>query len=62
MIARTIVALGHSLGLTVIAEGVETEAQRDRLLSISCDVFQGYYFGRPGAPDQLTVGVNKINL
>lgn len=62
VIARTIVALGHSLGLTVIAEGVETEAQRDFLVSIGCDAFQGYYFGRPGAPDKLTAGVSKINL
>ena len=47
VIARTIVALGHSLGLKVIAEGVETAAQRDFLASMGCDAFQGYYFGRP---------------
>jgi diguanylate cyclase (GGDEF)-like protein/PAS domain S-box-containing protein len=46
-IARTIVALGHSLGLEVIAEGVETEAQRDILLAQGCRFFQGYLFGRP---------------
>jgi diguanylate cyclase (GGDEF)-like protein/PAS domain S-box-containing protein len=48
VIARTILALGHSLGLRVIAEGVETLDQRDFLVSIGCDAFQGYYFGRPG--------------
>ena len=46
-IARTIVALAQSLGLSVIAEGVETEAQRDCLASQGCLAFQGYLFGRP---------------
>jgi diguanylate cyclase (GGDEF)-like protein/PAS domain S-box-containing protein len=46
-IARSIVALGQSLGLAVIAEGVETEAQRDFLASNGCLAFQGYLFSRP---------------
>lgn len=46
-IARTIVALGQSLGLAVIAEGVETEAQRDSLASNGCLTYQGYFFNRP---------------
>ncbi|GGD01879.1 EAL domain-containing protein [Halopseudomonas salina] len=46
-IVSTIVALGNSLDLRVIAEGVETEAQRDRLLQLGCLFYQGYYFGRP---------------
>jgi diguanylate cyclase (GGDEF)-like protein/PAS domain S-box-containing protein len=46
-IARTIVALGNSLGLAVIAEGVETEAQRDFLAKNGCNTYQGYYFSRP---------------
>jgi len=50
-IARTIVALGHSLGLTVIAEGVETAEQRDALASMDCDAYQGYHFGRPVPAD-----------
>ncbi|MDR7305309.1 EAL domain-containing protein [Rhodoferax saidenbachensis] len=46
-IARTIVALGNSLGLAVIAEGVETAAQRDFLAQNGCSAYQGYYFSRP---------------
>ena len=52
-IARTIVALAHSLGLAVIAEGVETEGQREFLLASGCRAFQGYLFGRPGPVEAL---------
>ena len=46
-IVRAIVALGASLELEVIAEGVETAAHRDALLALGCKRFQGYFFGRP---------------
>lgn len=46
-IATAIVALGHSLGLTVVAEGVETETQADALLNLGCDIGQGYLYSRP---------------
>lgn len=46
-IARTIVALAQSLGLAVIAEGVENEHQRDFLAKHGCDAYQGYFFARP---------------
>jgi diguanylate cyclase (GGDEF)-like protein/PAS domain S-box-containing protein len=52
-IIRATVALGRSLGMMVIAEGVETLAQRDFLLIEGCHNFQGYYFGRPGPVDDL---------
>lgn len=47
MVAQTIIAMGQGLGLDVIAEGVETAAQRDFLLAHGCHAFQGYLFGKP---------------
>ncbi len=52
-IARTIVALAHSMGLAVMAEGVETEEQREFLARQGCHAYQGYLFGRPGPADAL---------
>ncbi len=46
-IAQTIITMGHTLGLHVIAEGVETEAQLARLIGFGCAAFQGYLFSRP---------------
>ena len=46
-IAKTIIALAQSLGLAVIAEGVETDAQRDFLAGAGCHTYQGYFFSRP---------------
>jgi diguanylate cyclase (GGDEF)-like protein/PAS domain S-box-containing protein len=52
-IARTIIALGQSLGIDVIAEGVETEGQRSFLALHGCHAYQGFLFGRPGPIEDL---------
>jgi len=46
-IAQTIVSLSRAMGLPVIAEGVETEAQREFLIRIGCHAFQGFLFSQP---------------
>ena len=58
-IARTIVTLAQSLGLGVIAEGVETEAQRDLLAHYGCHSYQGYLFSRPLSAEQLEAFVMR---
>ena len=52
-VACTIIQLARSFGLTVVAEGVETEGQRQYLLANGCELFQGYLFGRPVPVEQL---------
>jgi EAL domain-containing protein (putative c-di-GMP-specific phosphodiesterase class I) len=52
VIVSSIVSLGHSLGLAVVAEGVETRPVWDHLAELGCDIIQGYYLSRPlAAPD-----------
>ncbi|MBK4733988.1 EAL domain-containing protein [Noviherbaspirillum pedocola] len=52
-IARTILALGQILGLQVVAEGVESGAQRDFLESLGCHAYQGYFFSHPMPPERM---------
>jgi EAL domain-containing protein (putative c-di-GMP-specific phosphodiesterase class I) len=51
-ITQAIIAMAKTLSLTVVAEGVETQAQEDFLRGIACDETQGFYFSRPVASDQ----------
>jgi EAL domain-containing protein (putative c-di-GMP-specific phosphodiesterase class I) len=46
-ILRSSIELGHALGLTVVAEGIESRAELDLLAGLGCDEIQGYYFSRP---------------
>ncbi|WP_457595901.1 putative bifunctional diguanylate cyclase/phosphodiesterase [Hydrogenimonas sp.] len=52
-IVQASVALGHALGLGVIAEGVETDRQVEMLRNIGCDEIQGYWYNRPLQPDAI---------
>jgi EAL domain-containing protein (putative c-di-GMP-specific phosphodiesterase class I) len=54
-ITRAIVQMSHSLGITVMAEGVETEAQREFLVRLGCDELQGYMFGRPMPEEKINI-------
>ncbi|MBA3695247.1 MAG: EAL domain-containing protein [Methylotenera sp.] len=47
MIVRSVIELGHNLGIMVVAEGVETKEILDALVDFGCDVIQGYYISRP---------------
>lgn len=50
VLVETIIVMAHNLGLELVAEGVETQAQRDRLAELGCEMGQGYHFGRPAPP------------
>ncbi|MBJ7539506.1 sensor domain-containing protein [Marinomonas transparens] len=60
VIVGTIILLAQQLGMTTIAEGVETKAQLDALKNIGCDDIQGYFISRPIPPDEFqTTFLNK---
>ena len=52
-IVRAMIELAHNLGLSTCAEGVEDRATHDFLLDAECDHGQGFFYGRPGHPDDL---------
>ena len=54
-IVNTIVSLGHKLGMDLVAEGIETQAQIEMLLAIGCDRGQGYWFSKPLSSQEATV-------
>jgi PAS domain S-box-containing protein len=58
-IVAAVVGLGHSLGLSTVAEGVETEAQADMLLWLGCDLGQGWLYGRPAPAAEISAMVAR---
>jgi len=52
-VVDAIIRLAHSLGLRVVAEGVETVEQHEALVELGCDELQGYFFARPMTADAL---------
>jgi EAL domain-containing protein (putative c-di-GMP-specific phosphodiesterase class I) len=58
-ITQAVIAMGHSLGMRVIAEGVETRAQHNFLLAHKCDEYQGYFFSKPLAEADFTALLAK---
>ncbi|WP_300455858.1 EAL domain-containing protein [Desulfobacula sp.] len=52
VIIKAIIAMGHSLGKKIVAEGIETEEQYHLMKDLGCDECQGYYFSRPVPPDE----------
>jgi diguanylate cyclase len=54
-IVKTVIQMARSLGLRVVAEGVETPEQRDLLVKLGCDELQGYLFAKPMSPEALVL-------
>jgi EAL domain-containing protein (putative c-di-GMP-specific phosphodiesterase class I) len=52
-IVRATIAMGHSLGIQVVAEGVETSAQADALRALGCDMAQGFFYSRPVSQERI---------
>lgn len=60
-ILKAIIVLGQSLGMNIVAEGVETDYQRDFLKSIHCDIYQGYLFSKPIPEQDFLVLLDRLN-
>jgi EAL domain-containing protein (putative c-di-GMP-specific phosphodiesterase class I) len=60
-ITRAIIGLGHTLGLQVVAEGVETEAAAVALRAAHCDELQGYLYSRPLPPAELAAWIARAS-
>jgi diguanylate cyclase (GGDEF)-like protein len=62
ILVRSIISLGSSLGLRVVAEGVETAEVLEELRRLGCDIIQGYYTGRPVPAEELTASLREGGL
>ena len=61
VIFRSCVEIAHAIGATVVAEGVETQAQRSLARALGCDLAQGYLIGKALPPDELTPVLEQVN-
>ena len=57
-IARAIIMMAKSLGLSVVAEGVESQIQEDTLHRLGCDWLQGYFYGNPLSGEEFLTKYN----
>ncbi|UJF36219.1 EAL domain-containing protein [Paenibacillus hexagrammi] len=60
-IVKAVIAMSHSLGLSVIAEGVEGREQLEQLKTLECDYIQGYYLGKPMPSDAFTAYIQSYS-
>jgi diguanylate cyclase (GGDEF)-like protein len=58
-IVRSVIDLGHNLGLTVVAEGIETEAALEKLYHLGCDLAQGFFISRPLPADEFNLWLQQ---
>ncbi|MGQ0709425.1 MAG: putative bifunctional diguanylate cyclase/phosphodiesterase, partial [Rhodoferax sp.] len=61
VVVQTIIAMAHALGVRVIAEGVETDEQRQRLQALGCEAFQGFLFGAPAPVQDMEVQAQRLH-
>ena len=62
VLVRSIIELAHNLGLSVVAEGVESASQVERLRELNCDAAQGYHLGRPMDREMMTAWMRRDTL
>ena len=60
VLVRTAIDLGHNLGLTVVAEGVEGADHVDALRELGCDIAQGYHYARPMDAERMTELLTRV--
>jgi len=61
-IVKALIGMAHSMGMTVVAEGVEEQNQFDLLAQYSCDEIQGYLFSKPITDKEITEMLRKPHL
>ena len=62
MIVRSTIELGHSLGMKVVAEGVEDQATYDALVELGCDRIQGFHIARPMTAEAVKIWLDRASL